>query len=180
MLPQLHSQPLPCSAAPPPPQLADAFWPRSPISGPAPLPGVGNPGVLHRLDVAAAANITVKNESEGCNNLSLLHFSASIKITYGRQAKVTNEATSHKCIGTNKVTPCLFWHRFISKLLTPHSKVHNPHFISFLYKRAFAYKHGISRVCIFADRSIAPRVKELQHHCSLFVCHILCQDALLS
>ena len=74
---QPHSQPLLCSAARLPPQFAGTFWPRSPISSPASLPGVGNPGVLHRLDVAAAANITVKNGSEGYNNSSLLRFSAS-------------------------------------------------------------------------------------------------------
>lgn len=154
MLPQPHSQPPLCSTAPLPPQLAGAFWPRSPISGPAPLPGVGNSGVLHRLDVAAAANIAVKNESKGCDNSSLLHFSASTEITYGREAKVTNEATSHKRIGTSGVTPCLFWHRFMSKLLTPHSKLHNLHFIKFLYKRAFVE----SAVFVFSLIDLVPLV----------------------
>lgn len=61
----------------------------------------------------------------------------TIKITYSREAKVTNEATSHKPVGTNGATPCLSWHHFISKLLTPHSKLHNLHLILFLYKCAF-------------------------------------------
>lgn len=55
------------------------------------------------------------------------------KTTYWREDKVTNGATCHKCTGTSGATPCLFcqwiWYCFISKLLHPHSRWHNPCFI---------------------------------------------------
>lgn len=55
------------------------------------------------------------------------------KTTYWREDEVTNGATCHKCIGTSGESPCLFWqwiwYCFISKLLRPHSRWHNPCFI---------------------------------------------------
>lgn len=100
------------------------FRPRSSIFSPTCLLWGDNPMVLCRLHTAEAANVTVSG-----------------KIPYGREAKVT-DVCSHKHIVTSRVTPCLVWHHFTGKLLSPHSKSHNLCFISFLCKCAFVESAG--------------------------------------